>query len=76
MLFFTFSHILSNMEDKQTIAQPDALERVVFQVPATFKLAMDLEIARRRSTVRQEGTAALAQYLGIPLPGEPAAPAA
>ena len=44
-------------------------ERISFEVDAKFKALVDLEIARRRSTLKREGTLAFADWLGIAPPG-------
>jgi hypothetical protein len=57
------------MDEKDTATQAEVLEKIGFQVPADFKRAVDYAVLDRRSTLRAEGTAALAKHLGIPLPG-------
>lgn len=56
-----------------SIAQEDNTtpdKGVSFYVSAEFKEAMDVAIARQRTTLRDFCTRAIAEKLGIPVPGE------
>jgi hypothetical protein len=44
------------------------LVNLTVQLPSDFKTAIDVEIARRRSTLRREVTLAMANWLNIPPP--------
>ena len=51
-------------------AQSEPLERIGFQVSRQFKLAVDMAVLVRRSTLRRECTEALARHFGLASPGE------
>lgn len=44
------------------------LENITFQVHPDFKAMVDMEITKRRSTLRKEGTLALAKWLRLEAP--------
>jgi hypothetical protein len=44
------------------------MENIGFKADSKFKLAVDLAITKRRSTLRREATLALCERLGIAIP--------
>ncbi|HXI90488.1 MAG TPA: hypothetical protein VNH18_29465 [Bryobacteraceae bacterium] len=63
---------MSTVQSDNNTSQPDI--RVSFQVSEDFKLAIDLAVTKARTTLRDFCTRALAEKLGIPVPGEEPAP--
>jgi len=56
------------MSDKATEAP---IIRVQFEVPRQFKIALDIELAKRQISVKDFCILAVAKELGIPVPGVP-----
>ncbi len=59
---------MANMNQSEEAVQSDT--RISFQAPDEFKMVLEIEIARRRTTLKDFCIRALAKELGIPFPGE------
>lgn len=59
---------MPNVQQNEDSPQPDI--RVSFQVTEDFKLAIDRQVTEERTTLKEFCIRALAEKLGIPVPGE------
>ncbi len=61
-------------QNYRTAQHSEELEHIKFQVTSDFKLEVDRRVTEERTTLRDFCTRAIAEKLGIPVPGEDPAP--
>lgn len=54
--------------------EPEKLTNICFKAPEDFKVALDIALATKRTTIQDFCLRAIAEKLGIPVPGEEPTP--